>query len=481
MEPQPSHGAAPKPVWRVLRGVLWASWLAFSLSLFARPFLWHAEQFRNPGEAYFKVFLIAMPVWLLGCGCYALLRTNRPEWRKWELPALALVPIGIAFAYEPRAAAAATALAFGAYGWGAAVLRGFRVEPRRALEHVVLPLATGLVVVMVGLFPIGLVGGLRPWVMAALVAGGSWLGRRELLLLPEAVSRLRRDWVDDASLGTALAGFTVPWLFVLANMSVLTALAPSRVFDVVRHHLFDAMMYASWGALRPVEGVSYSFFPQGVELLMAAVLPFGGQIGAQIIPAAFFPVLVLLVWLIARECGASRMEALLGVTLAISVPAVHWTASVAKNDAALAVCLGAALYAYLRYWSEGEDRVMLWGALCLAAALHVKTPAIFGGFALTLLFLHAVWISRARFRLLAGIGAIALAIAPAYFVRAWWFTGEPFYPQSAKIVVGDAVTDYKTKKVSGWRVRDVFEEIHFDGLAAWEFTSTSKNPMGAAL
>lgn len=53
MELHSSHGAAPHPAWRALRGFLWAGWLAFSVHLFAKPFLWHAEQFRNPGTVYF--------------------------------------------------------------------------------------------------------------------------------------------------------------------------------------------------------------------------------------------------------------------------------------------------------------------------------------------------------------------------------------------------------------------------------------------
>ena len=481
MELHSSHGAASHPAWRAVRGLLWAGWLALSLNLFAKPFLWHAEQFRNPGPVYFKVFLIAMPAWVLACACYALLRRSRDGWRRWELPALVLAPLALGLLYEPRAIVTVLALVAGAYGWGSAVLRWARVELRTALEHVALPLAAGLIATMVALCPIGLLGGLRPWLMAALVLGGLWAGRREFLLLPEALGRLLADWVEDEGLRTAFAGFTVPWLFALANMSMLTALAPSRVFDVLRHHLYDSMLYAKWGALRPVEGVNYSFFPQGVELFMAVVLPWGGQIAAQLAASIFFPVLVMMLWLLAREWGAGRGQALVGIALAVSIPVVHWTSSVAKNDAALAVCLAVGLYAYLRYLGEGKDRVMLWGAGCLAAALHVKTPAIFGGYALTILYLHAVWRSRERGRLLVGSAVVALAIAPVYFARAWWYKGDPFFPQSARVVVGDAVKDYKTNKVSNWRVRDVFHEIHFDGIVAWEFTSTSPNPLGAAL
>lgn len=479
----PSHSASSPAVkaWATLTAACWIVWLAYALSLFWRPFLWHAEQFRNPGPGYFKAFLLAMPIFLMVCGLYLILRGSRPSWRSWELPAWLLLPLGISLAYEPRATLTVLVLLISAYGWGSAILRRIGLALRSDSERLLLPLITGWISLMLLLFPAGLLGLLRPWLALAFAAGGLVAGWRELASLPGTLSGLRQKWVEDRTLAGGLAGFCIPWLLLFAAMSALTALAPSRVWDALRHHLYTALMYAQWGTLRPVEGIPYSFFPQGVELMMALVLPFGGQIAAQLTAAAFFPMLAGLAWLIARECGAGRQAALLGVTLLMAVPAVNWTSSVAKNDAALAVCILSGLYAYLRYLGEGLTTVLLWGAVLLAAALHVKQPAVFGGLAVTALFLHAAWKSGRPARVVAQVALIGIVVAPAYFVRAAWYTGNPLYPEEVNDAVIGTIDDYQERRTFGGRMVGVFREINFAGQTAWEYTSPSANPLGASL
>lgn len=477
----PFASSPPFRAWAVLRAAFWLAWLAYALSLFWRPFLWHAEQFRNPGPGYFKAFLLAMPIFLMACGLYLILRGSRTAWRSWELPALILLPMGLLLAYEPRATLAVLVLLLGAYGWGGAMLRRISLALRSESEKLLVPLITGWISLMVLLFPAGMLGLLRPWLAVVFVAGGLIAGRRELALLPGTLSVLRQKWAEDRSLASGLAGFCIPWLLLFAAMSTLTALAPSRVWDALRHHLYTALMYAQWGALRPVDGIPYSFFPQGVELMMALVLPFGGQIAAQLTAAAFFPMLAGLAWLIARECGAARQASLLGVTLLVAVPAVNWSSSVAKNDAALAVCILAGLYAYLRFLGEGSTTVLLWGAFLLAAALHVKQPAVFGGLAVSALFLHAAWRSGQPVRIVAQIALVGILVTPAYFIRAAWYTGNPLYPEEVHDAVGGTLDDYNERRTFTGRMVEVFREVNFAGQVAWEYTSPSANPLGAAL
>jgi len=475
-----AHSSAVK-AWAILRAGFWVAWLVYALSLFWQPLLWHAEQFRNPGPGYFKAFLLAMPIFLMACGLYLILRSARPSWRSWELPALLLLPLSLTLAYETRASLTVLALLTGSYGWGAAVLRRLGLALRSDSESLLLPLITGWTSLMLLLFPVGLLGLLRPWLGLAFVAGGLVAGRRELALLRGILSGLRQKWAEDRSLAHGLSGFCIPWLLLFAAMSTLTALAPSRVWDALRHHLYTAIMYAQWGALRPVDGIPYSFFPQGVELIMALVLPFGGQTAAQLAAAVFFPMFVGLAWLTARECGATRQAALLGVTLLVAVPVVNWSSSVAKNDAALAVCILAGLYAYLRFLGEGSTIVLLWGAVLLAAALHVKQPAVFGGLAVTVLFLHAAWKSGRPAHIVAQVALIGILVAPAYFVRAAWYTGNPLYPEEVNDAVMGTLDDYQGRRTFGGRMVQVFHEINFAGQVAWEYTSPSANPLGASL
>lgn len=468
-------------VWRIARCALWLSWLGYALSLFWRPLLWHAQQFRNPGPVYFKAFLLATPTWLLGCGVYLLLRRSNPSWRSWEPPALLLLPVSIAVFYEPRASLTVLAILAAAHGWGALTLKRIGIATRGDAEQLILPGLTGSVAFLVLLFPLGLLGLLRPWLTFMLVAGGLAAGWRAWITLPALLARLRESWAGDHSLTDGLAGLCVPWLLLLSATSTLNALAPSRIWDALRHHLYDALMYAHWEALRPVDGIPYSYFPQGLELLMAATLPFGGLIAAQLIAAVFFPLLVGLVWLIARECGACRRTALIGLALVASVPMVNWTSSVAKNDSALAVCILAGLYAYLRYLGERSSVVLLWGAFLLAAALHVKQTAVFGGIAVTLLFLHAAWSSGQFTRVATRIALIGVLVASAYFLRAAWYTGNPLYPETADDAVSGTIQDYRARLSYGGRLIEAFQVINFDGRQAWEATSPSSNPLGASL
>jgi hypothetical protein len=68
--PEPSNAAVSSPAWRTLRGssgrvaAVQPEPVCAAISL-ACPTV------PQPGPVYFKLFLIAMPLWLLACGVYA--------------------------------------------------------------------------------------------------------------------------------------------------------------------------------------------------------------------------------------------------------------------------------------------------------------------------------------------------------------------------------------------------------------------------
>jgi len=77
---------------------------------------------------------------------------------------------------------------------------------------------------------------------------------------------------------------------------------------------------------------------------MTAGLMLAGQPCAQMLPPVFFLLAALLLVRIVRACGGSPTGAVCGVVFAASVPFLHWTGSVAKNDLAMAFFELAALY-----------------------------------------------------------------------------------------------------------------------------------------
>jgi len=454
------------------RTAIWIVWLIVALALTAQPFLWHVEQFRNLGPLPFAAFLIAGALLVLATPVYARLRRR---WLGWEPLVFLVTPPILVGIHDPRALLAVATVPPAVLGLGLLIVRCVRIESGGGVPGLLVPMALGLGAMMALLLPLGLAGALWLW---------------PLLLLPLVyLVRMRRRvidswrtsveaWTTDESLRGALAGLCVPWLFILEVLTVLTVLAPSRVWDVLRNHLFLAQYYLEKGALAPIAGLDYSYFPQGVELFMSMGLALAGQAGAQIIPALFFPVLMGAGWCIARECGASRAAALVGIAAAATMPALHWTGSVAKNDAATAAFLLVALYAYLRFLNTRDFRVVLAGAFLLSMAFHVKHVAIFGAVPLALLYLHAVWLTPRRIRSLALLAMIALAVAPAYQLRAWRLVGNPFFPYSVGGIVEGSVRDYSTSRRSPTRLFTVPGRVLFDGRAGWEYTSTSNNPVG---
>jgi len=452
--------------------VIWMVWLALAMGLAAGPFVWHVEQFRNPGPAVYAAFLAAIPLLVIGSLVYSRARRRWLAWEPWIFLATPLILVAI---HEPRTLLTITAVPAAALGFGLLLLRLARIGIRGGVAGLVPPLVLGLAAMMALLLPLGLAGMLWLWPVLLLPIVCLVKERR---LVVEAWRVSTEAWITDESLRGTPAGLSIPWLFILEVLAVLTTLAPSRVWDVLRNHLVLAQHYAASWTLAPIPGLEYSYFPQGVELFMSVGLAISGQTGAQVICGLFFPVLMGLAWCIARECGASRGAALTGITIAAAIPSLHWTGSVAKNDAATAALLLGALYTYLLFRNTRDFRIVLVGAFMLSMAFHVKHVAIFGAVPIALLYLRAAWLTPKRVRSLALLALITLAVAPAYQIRAWKLMGNPFFPFSANTIASGTVKEYSTLTRPRTRLVRFPWTLHFDGRMAWEATSTSENPVG---
>jgi 4-amino-4-deoxy-L-arabinose transferase-like glycosyltransferase len=114
--------------------------------------------------------------------------------------------------------------------------------------------------------------------------------------------------------------------------------------------------------------------------------------------------------------------------LAASLPVLHWSASVPKNDAEVTFFLLCSLIAALR-WRAGSD--FKWtqaGVLFLACALATKDPAIFGAIPLGIVFLFAAWRQPGRLRAFASLALTFAIFALIWNVRRYLLTGNPIFP-----------------------------------------------------
>ena len=409
---------------------------------------------------------------------YAFLR-RRLLWR-YELDVLGLIPLVALVAYEPRATGAAGALLLGCYSTGRWLARRIGLQQASAFQAIAISTALGLGLLEICLFMLGLAGLYKLPVFAGLVivfllplAGDARNITREL-------RAARRNWSGEEQAGAA---WMAP-VFVLALAAVLfgaaSVLTPCTIHDPLANHLSAARFYAEQGTLRPMPYLPYSYYPQGLEILMAAAHSLGGLMAAQMIAAAFFPIALLLVYGIARESGAERRAAFAAAVFASSIPFVHWTGTIPKNDIACAAFTLAALYAYLRWRGSGQAAWLFAGVFLLAMSFWIKHTALYGAIPAAMLFGYAALKQRNPAGAAIVLAAVFLAIAPVWIVRTWSLRGDPLFPSSVEETTRFAVNRHyldATRKLLHYV--QLPWKLHFQGLHNFERQSTY--PLGILL
>lgn len=451
---------------------IWFPWLAAFLALTAKPLLWHFEYFKSPGPQFYKLLMGGLPVFAAAVAVYTRVR-RRALWR-YEPVILAGVLAAVALAYEPAATLVSVSLLVAAYAAGSALRRRLCLEAGDPAGDIAIAAAAGFALFSWVLFWAGLARLYYPATFALLIVIPCVLWRREIPVLARAFHSLWKNWGGDAGLSRPLAGVLMAFGAVLAVSSAMVVIAPSVAFDALKMHLTLAATFARQHSLEPLAFLDYSYFPQGAEVLMAAAYSLAGQPGAQMLPAVFFALMLLLLVSILRRVGTDRLGTLAGTTAAASMPFLHWTGSVAKNDAALALYQLAAVDAYLRWKESGRFRWICLGTFLLAASFSVKHVALLGGVAIGLLYLHAVWSERRKLRALAALALVFVAFGLYWHARAWWLTGNPVYPErvSHSVSLQTRAAPAQRKFTRLWR-------LLYNGKAFFE--SPLDYPMGAVL
>ncbi|MEN6600907.1 MAG: hypothetical protein ABFD86_00720 [Bryobacteraceae bacterium] len=446
--------------------------MAAFLALTAKPLLWHFEYFKSPGPQFYKLLMVGLPVSAVAVAVYTQVR-RRALWRHGPV-ILAGVLAAAALAYEPTATLVSVSMLAAAYAAGSTLRKRLGLEAGDPAGDIAVAATAGFALFSWVLFWVGLAHLFYPATFALLIATPFILWRREIPMLARACRRIWQNWSSDDELSRPLAGVLMTFGAVLAVSSAMVVLSPSVAFDPLKMHLTLAATFARQHSLEPLAFLDYSYFPQGAEVLMAAAYSLAGQAGAQMLPAVFFALLLLLLVSILRRVGMDRLETLAGMTAVVSMPFLHWTGSVAKNDAALALYQLAAVDAYLRWRKSGRFRWIWLGTFLLAASFGVKHVALMGGAAIGLLYLHAVWSERRRLRALAAVALIFGAFGLCWHVRAWWLTGNPVYPErvSSSVSLQTRALPPQRKFARPWR-------LLYHGKAFFE--SPLEYPMGAVL
>jgi hypothetical protein len=457
--------------------VIWlgTAWLGVAIWLTAPEFLTLVKFFRHPGEQYYRALLVSLGAAPVLFAAWHWL--HRRIWRQ-DPALLTALPVALATLYEPRATAVALLVLVACHATGSRVRKRLGIAAAGAAEKLVVNLAIGFGALLCSLFGLGLCGLYHAWVFAILLLAPAVLGWRETAELGETWRAIRVGWGATTEAATAAGSLLVAFAMLFEVCAVFAALLPNIAFDVLKMHLPSAQYYAAQHALRPVPALDYSYLPQGVETVMTLGLVLAGQPAAQLLAALFFPLTILAVWSVLRACAVGRMAAFAGCVCAVSAPAFHWTASVAKNDIALAFFCLTALLGYLRWRAAGGFRWIEWGTFCVAMAAGIKHSVLFALPGVGLLYAQAVWRERSRVRALLSLATIFVTLGLFWHARAAYLTGNPLYPLPASLAAGTG----KDLKVTDGQIAGLLRrpwDVHFHGDLYFE--SMLHAPLGIVM
>ncbi len=453
-------------------------WLAIALLLTWPPLSWHLNYFEKPGPHYRTLVLV-----LVTCLSAVLLVYGRVRrktiWRHEPALITAALAAGCLF-YQPAATLLAIWLFVSSYLTGRWCLRQLQLEPGSHAVSIALATGTGLGVLVCVLFLLGLLHAYLRWTFALLLVLPIAVFHRYIACLTNDLGGLLRQWASTPEMSKPLLGVVMPFAAISGVLGMLVWLAPSIGFDAIHYHLPAVQYYSAAQSLEAVPGLDYSYHPQAIETVMTLAYSLAGQPAAQLVHPIFFVLMMLMTYGVARRCGLGRMPAVAGVIVGSTIPFIHWTGSIVKNDQALSYFLLASLYCYLRGRKSGNSNWLRLGAFQLAMGFGVKHVAIFGAIPLGVLYLQALWRRPDRRRLAAELAVILLGCGLWWHLRTFLLTGSPVYP----FEIATAVEQWQPMEGSPRPALPVlFVQYpwitHFQGRRSFE--SPSPNPCGVFL
>jgi len=455
-----------------LKNAVWIVWLTAAASATFPLFLWHVQYFQRPGTKFFTLLLIALCAVTAGLPLYHRLR-QRGLWR-YELAVLAGLPLLAGLIYETRGTLTTLWMFISACALGRWVLERAGLKTSNGLEEIVLAAGIGLGVLACALFALGLAGAFYPWAFAVLLTAICLIFFRCIPPLWTAIGSLRRQWGVTEEFRSGLGTVLIVFAVLFAVCGVMVMLAPSVAYDVLSYHLIEVRAYSDQHALRPLPWLDASYRPQSTELWMTLAYSLGGQPAAQMAPPIFFVLTLLMLFAIARHSGAGALGSLAGAVFAGTIPFLHWTGSVAKDDVALAFFLLAALYAYLRWRETGKFAWIQVGVFFLAIAAGVKEIAIFAVPPFAVFFALAAWRQPRRLRTFASLALIFTVFGLFWYVRDFSLTGNPVHPWK----LATAISPHRRLEWGAAALRFVQLpwRMHFSGQRFFE--SLLPNPLG---
>jgi hypothetical protein len=320
----------------------------------------------------------------------------------------------------------AVALACAGYGLGLA--RVLRLRFSDGLEAATLGFGLGAGVLAFAMFAVGMAGGFGTWSSVLLVCPAAALGAFWLVRSREpAGPRARPRWLRNALLALIA-------LCVAANL--FGSLAPPSFIDALWYHLYAPREYLRAGGIVELDPVWQTYQPSAVEMLYVLGLSLSGAPLSALLHAALGVVAAAAAALLGRRL-AGPTGGLLAAAIFYATGMVAWLSTSCFVELGTAAFGALSLYAVLRWNDDGDRGWLLAAGLLGGFAAATKLPGglfpLLGAALLVYVSLERRRGARATLLSLLAFGGVALLPVVPWFVRAWAWTGNPFYPFLSEI------------------------------------------------
>jgi uncharacterized membrane protein YhaH (DUF805 family) len=311
-----------------------------------------------------------------------------------------------------------------------------------ALERGLVATALGTAAIGHLLFLMGLAGFLEPLPLGVLLVGThlfSWLAWRDMWRdARQVVSRLRP--ARAAAMALAAGVLLAPLL--------LLPLYPPVSFDSTMYHLPYAKAFAASGGVPFLASLRFPVVPHLIEILVAGMLLFAGDVAAQSLQALATLLTAGLVFVWGKE-AFGRAAGWLAAGIYLGNPIVTYFAGTAYVDPGLSLFATAALFAIRRWRGSRLTGWLILAAVFASSAAATKYLGLFfvAGIGTVVLLTSA---PRTRGRNALRYTAIAAAVLIPWYGRIFLHTGNPLFPYFPGLFGSSAwdLTRYQPRAVS---------------------------------
>lgn len=298
----------------------------------------------------------------------------------------------------------------------------------RAAARSVLAASTGLGVVSLALYALGIAQLFRPpWMQV----GWAVLALAALPGLPGAARDARDALRSTAACREPACAASTALLVILALAALVPALAPPSMtdWDSLAYHLAVPKLYLKHGGIHYISFTSHSNFPFLVEMLYTPGLALGLPVAAKLTHYWMGVLLALGAGVMAGERFGRRAGLLAALGLG-GMPIVLWEAGTAYVDLATALYTLTSVYVLTQYLYKPSPGTAV--ACGLAAGFAASTKMT----ALVVIPMLGLWIAvdglaaarRIDWKGAALFMVIALFVCAPWYARSLVYTGNPVYP-----------------------------------------------------